>query len=90
LTWRFAIDPWDEVPLTADNWEKAHHALESNADGDGYADALWVRLAFGGAPAGLVDDLAVGFLLERFNRDFTPRPNSFERDPVDQNRWRRR
>jgi hypothetical protein len=83
-------DAWDEVPLTGDNWEKAHNALADHADADRYADALWVRIAFGGAEAGFVDDQSVAFLLERFNRDFTPCPNSFERDPFNPSRWRRR
>jgi hypothetical protein len=79
---------WEQVTIDDANWSKARQAIKEHEESDGYADALWVALAFGGKEAGFDDGGAANHLLERFNAEYKHSPNSFERHQYEPSRWR--
>lgn len=69
------------------NWARARNAIHEYADSDGYADALRIEVEFGGEAANFGPGSG-SLLLERFNAEYNPQLNSFERHPRNPTRWR--
>lgn len=82
-------EPWNDLPISDGTWSTARSAIEQNCDAQtGYADVIYVAMAFGGQASGF-DRGAAMHLLGRLNNEYRAAPNSFEQSPREPWMWKR-